>query len=65
MLPETMTIACATCANAFQEAGGDAAGWAIMFMVAIIVPMAAGIVFLIARIARREGAALEPQFRDQ
>jgi len=65
MLTDSITVACATCANAFQEAGGDAAGWAIMFMVAIIVPMAAGIIFLIARIARREAAALEPQFRDQ
>ncbi|MDA0765528.1 MAG: hypothetical protein O3A87_00665 [Verrucomicrobia bacterium] len=65
MQTDSIIMACATCANSFKEAGGEAAGWAIMFMVAIIVPMAAGIVFLIARIARREAAALEPQFRDQ
>ena len=62
---ETLSLACTTCANSFQEAGGDAAGWAIMFMVAIIMPMAAGIVFFIARIARREALSLEPEFRDQ
>ena len=61
---ELIQLACATCANSFKAAGGDAAGWAIMFMVGIIVPMAAGIVFFIARLARREAACLDPQFRD-
>jgi predicted metal-binding membrane protein len=64
MTSEAFIIACATCANTFEEAGGNAAGWAIMFMVAIIMPMAAGVIFLLARIARREAAALDPQFRD-
>ena len=61
---ELIQLACATCANSFKEAGGDAAGWAIMFMVGIIMPMAATVVFFIARLARREAANLEPQFRD-
>lgn len=65
MTIENLQIACSTCAKNFQDAGGDAAGWAIMFMVAIIVPMAVAIIFFIARMARREQAALDPQFRDQ
>ena len=62
---ENLLIACTTCANTFREGGGDAAGWAIILMVCIIMPMAAGIVFFIARIARREALSLEPELRDQ
>ena len=61
---EQLIVACSTCAHSFQQAGGNAAGWAIMLMVLIIMPMAAGIVFFIARIARREAEALDPQFQD-
>lgn len=62
---DSLILACTTCANTFQEGGGDAAGWAILLMVCIIMPMAAGIIFFIARIARRERMALDPQLCDQ
>lgn len=61
---DSLLLACSTCANTFQEGGGNAAGWAILFMVCIIMPMAAGIIFFVARIARRERLALDPQLQD-
>jgi hypothetical protein len=57
-------LACPTCANNFHEAGGDAAGWAIMFMVVVVVSILASIGFFMVRIARRESAGLDPQFQD-
>lgn len=65
MMSHSLPLACATCANNFQEAGGDAAGWAILFMVGVIVSVASGVIFCIMRIAKREQAALDPQFFDE
>lgn len=57
-------IACATCADAFKHGSGDgdAAGWAILFMLGIIVPMVAGVTFLMFKIARREKDNLDPKY---
>ena len=60
----TINIACTTCAQAFQHAGNNAAGLAILFMLLVIVPILITIGFLIARIARREKAHFDPQFQD-
>ncbi|SHK03752.1 hypothetical protein SAMN02745181_3094 [Rubritalea squalenifaciens DSM 18772] len=59
-------LACSTCATAFEHASGDqdAAGWAILFMLVVIVPMLTVIGFFIFRIARREKAAFDPQYQD-
>lgn len=60
---DVSTLACATCQ--LNSAGhGDSAGYAILFMLAVILPVLGGIVFCVARIARREGAALDPELRD-
>jgi hypothetical protein len=64
MTTDSLQLACTTCANSFQEAGGNAAGWAIMFMVIVVVAVLGSIGFFMVRIARRESAALDPQFRD-
>ena len=56
--------ACSTCANTFQEGGGDAAGWAVIFMLAVILPVLGGVGFCLFRIARREAAHLDPQYQD-
>ena len=57
-------LACSTCANSFQEGGGDAAGLAILFMLGVIVPVAGAIGVCMVRIARRERDGLDPQFFD-
>lgn len=65
MNPDTLQLACSTCANSFQEAGGNAAGWAIMFLLVVIVLVLGVVGFCMTRIARREHAALDPQFCDE
>ena len=58
-------IACTSCAKSFAEAGGDAAGMSILFLLAVIVAVLGGIGFLMARIGRREKAGLDPQYLDE
>ena len=60
----SLNIACLTCAKAFEHAGKDAAGLAILFMLAIVVPVITTVGILIFRIARREKAHFDPQFAD-
>ena len=60
----SMNLACTACASAFEHAGKDAAGFAILFMLAVIVPVLTTIGILIFRIARREKAHFDPQFSD-
>lgn len=57
-------LACSTCANAFQHAGQDAAGWSIALMLFIIVPLATGVVWAMCRIAKREKEGLDPKYCD-
>lgn len=58
-------IACATCANDFKYGGTNDAGWSILFMLAVIVPMLGGVIFFMIRLARREQAHLDPELRDE
>lgn len=60
----SLNLACTTCAQAFQHAGNNAAGFAILFMLLVIVPILAVIAFCILRIARRQKAHFDPQFQD-
>ena len=60
----SLNIACLTCAKAFEHAGKDAAGLAILFMLVIVVPVITTVGILIFRIARREKAHFDPQFSD-
>ncbi|MEO1857343.1 MAG: hypothetical protein ABGY95_08295 [Rubritalea sp.] len=60
----SLTIACLTCAKAFEHAGKDAAGFAILFMLAIVIPVITTVGILIFRIARREKTHFDPQFSD-
>jgi hypothetical protein len=60
----SMNIACLTCAKAFQHAGADAAGFAILFLLAVIVPVITTVGILIFRIARREKEHFDPQYSD-
>ena len=60
----SLNIACITCAKAFEHAGKDAAGLAILFMLAIVVPVITTVGILIFRIARREKEHFDPQYSD-
>ncbi|MDP0489538.1 MAG: hypothetical protein Q7Q71_00640 [Verrucomicrobiota bacterium JB023] len=57
-------LACQTCAHAFREAGGDAAGIAIFFLLVVIVAVLGVVAFSIIRMARRESQNLDPIYTD-
>lgn len=58
-------LSCTACAQAFEHAGKDAAGLAILFMLVTIIPLLAIISFFIVRIARREKLNFDPQYQDK
>jgi hypothetical protein len=58
-------LACATCQVNTAQAGGDAAGWSILFMLVTILLMLGGIIFILARLIRRGNAALDPELNDE
>ena len=58
-------LACTSCAKSFEEAGGNAAGMSILFLLVVIVGVLGGIGFLMARIGKREKANLDPRFVDE
>jgi heme/copper-type cytochrome/quinol oxidase subunit 2 len=57
-------IACSTCRVSMIEGGGDAGGWSIFFLLAIILAVLIGVVFCMIRIARREKENFDPQLSD-
>lgn len=59
-----MTIACTTCATSFEKAGDNAAGYAILFMLCLLIPILGTLGFVIFRISRRSKAHFDPQFQD-
>ncbi len=60
----SLDLACQACRGAFEEGGKDAAGWAIMFMLMIIIPMLAAVGFFIIRIAKRQKAHADSRYDD-
>ena len=58
-------LACATCAANFRDETTNAASWSIFAMLVIILPMLGGVVFFMARLARRSEQSLDPEFRDE
>jgi hypothetical protein len=63
MMTEAL-LACSTCAVNFQDNGPNAAGWSILFMLAMILPVLGGVVFFMIRLIRRGDAGLDPELRD-
>ena len=63
-LTENITLACQACRGAFMHGGKDAAGWAIMFMLCIIIPMLLTVGFFIYRIAKRQKTHADTQYND-
>ena len=62
MLLDTLHLACSTCAKSFQEGGGDAAGWSIIFQLATIIPVLGATGICMVRIVRRERESLDPKY---
>ena len=62
MILDSLNLACSTCAKSFQEGGGDAAGWSIVFLVATIVPVLGATGICMVRIVRRERESLDPKY---
>ena len=59
------TIACAVCMGTGKDhLDSVAAGYAMLVMLAIIIPMLCAIIFFIARMAKRERANLDPDLID-
>ena len=56
-------LACATCASNF-ESEDNAAGYSILFMLAVILPMLGGVAFFMIRIMRRSSMGLDAELLD-
>lgn len=59
-----MIIGCQACIEAFRSAGGEAAGWAIAFMLVVVAFMMLGVGFCMAKIGARQKAAMPDKYRD-
>ena len=57
-------LACSTCRVTMIDGGGDAAGWSIFFLLAVVLGMLGAIGFFMFRIARREKEHLDPSLSD-
>lgn len=64
MNPISQLIACSTCRVTMIDGGGDAAGWSIFFLLAVILAMLGGVGFFMVCLARREKANLDPSLSD-
>ena len=60
----SQTLACQACRGAFLDEGKDAAGWAILFMLCVIVPMITAVGIFIYRIAKRQEQHHDAKFDD-
>ena len=59
------TLACSVCMGVGEDhLDSVAAGYAMLVMLLIIIPMLSAIIFFIARMAKRENANLDPALRD-
>ena len=57
--------ACSVCMGSGKEhLGSVAAGYAMLVMLVIILPMLCAIIFFVMRMARRETANLDPSLSD-
>lgn len=57
-------LACSTCRATMIDGGGDAAGWSIFFLLAVIVAMLGGVGVFMVCLARREKANFDPTLSD-
>ena len=59
-----INLACQACRGAFEHGGKDAAGWAIIVMLMIIIPVLAAIGFFVYRIAQRQKSFADSTYDD-
>ena len=60
----TFTIACTSCATTFEQAGDNAAGYAILFMICLLVPVLGTLGFVNFRMSRRSKEHFDTQYQD-
>ena len=59
------TLACSVCMGTGEDhLDSVAAGWAMLVMLMLIIPILISIIFFIARMAKRERANLDPAYSD-
>lgn len=58
------SLACSTCRATMIDGGGDAAGWSIFFLLAVILAMLGGVGVFMVCLARREKANFDPTLSD-
>ena len=59
-----LIYACTTCAKAFHAIGGNAAGFAILFLLVVIVAVLGSVGFFMGRMMKREENNLESCYKD-
>lgn len=59
-----MILGCQACIEAFKSAGGEAAGWAIFFMLIIVALMMLTIGVSMARIGLKQKVAMPNKYKD-
>ncbi len=57
-------LACSTCRVTMIDGGGDAAGWSIFFLLAVVLAVLGGVGFFMVCLARREKENLDPSLSD-
>jgi hypothetical protein len=56
--------ACSTCRATMIDGGGDAAGWSIFFLLAVVLSMLGGVGIFMVYLARREKENFDPTLSD-
>lgn len=57
-------FACSTCRITMIAGGGDAIGWSIFFLLAVILAVLGGVAFFMVRLIRRDRDHLDPELSD-
>lgn len=61
----TSFLACSTCRVTMIDGGGDAAGWSIFFLLAVVTAILGGVGYFMVRIIRRERLNFDPALSDE
>ncbi len=60
----TSSLGCLTCAKAFEHAGGNAAGYAILLMLLLLVLVLGIVFFCFVRLGMKSRDHIDPQYAD-
>lgn len=60
----TSLLACLTCAKTFEHAGGNAAGYAILVMLILLVLVLGIVAYCFIRLGLKSRQAMDPEYAD-